>query len=142
MWVRNDSDYPEVEVSELVAIGVTTVDMRRVYVRVKNIRDVRRRGPYRGRAYQGVPSISSAPAAARNLVTLHLGPPRAFPVRPHRPTRRSPVIEISSWREALVFVAAHEAKHIEQFRHRLPVSEVACNLFAAAALDRYRLLAV
>ena len=49
--------------------------MRDVFVRLRNIRDTRRRGPYRGRAYRGVPQLSSAPATAAYLVTLHLGPP-------------------------------------------------------------------
>lgn len=42
------------------------------------------------------------------------------------------------WREALVLVAAHEAKHIEQYKERKPRSEVACEHFAVYMLGRYR----
>jgi hypothetical protein len=138
VWLKNESDYPDPEVAELVEFAVRDVDMRDVFVRLRNIRDTRRRGPYRGRAYRGVPRISSAPADAAYLVTLHLGPPRLFPLPPHRPTRRSPELDIATWQEALVAVAAHEAAHVEQYRRRLPVSEVACNVHAARVLAAFR----
>jgi hypothetical protein len=138
VWLKNQSDYPETEVRRLVEFAVRDVDMRDVFVRLRNIRDTRRRGPYRGRAYRGVPEISSAPAAAAYLVTLHLGPPGVFPLPPHRPTRRSPEIELASWQEALVAVAAHEAAHVDQYRRGLPVSEVACNVHAARVLAAFR----
>lgn len=138
MWLKNESDYPDPEVAELVEYAVRDVDMRDVFVRLRNIRDTRRRGPYRGRAYRSVPRISSAPAAAAYLVTLHLGPPRMFPLPPHRPTRRSPELDIATWQEALVAVAAHEAAHVEQYRRQLPVSEVACNVHAARVLAAFR----
>jgi len=38
----------------------------------------------------------------------------------------------------LVAVAAHEARHIEQFRHGLRRAEADCEWFAAAALERLR----
>lgn len=138
MWLKNESDYPEAEVRRLVEFAVRDVDMRDVFVRLRNIRDTRRRGPYRGRAYRGVPQLSSAPAAAAYLVTLHLGPPGVFPLPPHRPTKRSPELEIATWQDALVVVAAHEAAHVEQYRRQLPVSEVACNMHAARVLAAFR----
>lgn len=52
--------------------------------------------------------------------------------------KRSPFIEYRCWREALVGVAAHEARHVHQFRHGKPRSEVDCERFAAAAVERYR----
>jgi hypothetical protein len=138
VWLKNDSDYPEPEVQQLVEFAVRDVDMRDVFVRLRNIRDTRRRGPYRGRAYRGVPQLSSAPAAAAYLVTLHLGPPSVFPVPPHRPSKRGPELEIATWQEALVAVAAHEAAHVDQYRRHLPVSEVACNVHAARLLAAFR----
>jgi hypothetical protein len=138
VWLKNESDYPDAEVRRLVEFAVRGVDMQDVFVRLRNIRDTRRRGPYRGRAYRGVPELSSAPAAAAYLVTLHLGPPGVFPLPPHRPTRRSPELEIGSWQEALVMVAAHEAAHVDQYRRQLPVSEVACNVRAARVLAAFR----
>jgi hypothetical protein len=52
--------------------------------------------------------------------------------------RRSPLLELADWREALVVVAAHEAWHIHQFRTGLRRVEAECERFAAAALARYR----
>jgi hypothetical protein len=50
----------------------------------------------------------------------------------------SPVIRVNDWKEALVALAAHEARHIHQFRYSLPLSEVDCEKFAYRALSRYR----
>ena len=52
--------------------------------------------------------------------------------------KRAPVIVCRDWREALVMLAAHEARHIHQFQHNKPRSEVDCERFAAKALERYR----
>jgi hypothetical protein len=50
----------------------------------------------------------------------------------------SPAIHYRSWQEALVAVAAHEFKHIEQFQTRKPASEIMCERAAFNALERYR----
>jgi hypothetical protein len=47
-------------------------------------------------------------------------------------------VEVACWQEALVTVAAHEAKHIEQYRRAAPRSEVACERYAAWVLELYR----
>jgi hypothetical protein len=52
--------------------------------------------------------------------------------------KRAPLIVCRDWREALVAVAAHEARHIQQYQRNKPRSEVDCERFAAKALDRYR----
>lgn len=52
--------------------------------------------------------------------------------------KRSPVVECRNWREGLVAIAAHEARHIHQYLHGKPRSEVDCERFAAKALERYR----
>lgn len=52
--------------------------------------------------------------------------------------KRSPFIEVNDWREALVAVAAHEARHIYQFQHGKPKSEVDAERFAAKRLAAYR----
>lgn len=52
--------------------------------------------------------------------------------------KRAPLIEYRDWREGLVGLAAHEARHIHQFRHNKPHSEIDCQRFAAAALKRFR----
>jgi hypothetical protein len=131
--VRNTSRYPTDEVRRLVRFATAEVDMRRVCVNVKNSNV----HVCAGWAYDGVPEISNAPASCEYLITVRLGPPDRFPAR--LPTKKSsPRIRVGCWREALVAMAAHEAKHIEQYRERAPRSEVACEKFEAAILARYR----
>jgi hypothetical protein len=136
MWVRNTSRYPADEVEKLVRYAADWLRGPRVCVNVKNLGPGR--GSFRGRAYAGVPKISNAPRGATHLVTIGLGPPHSFAGEPWRGTARSPEVVIEGWREALVYVAAHEAMHVEQFVRRLRRSEIECNRFAAAALDRWR----
>ncbi len=55
--------------------------------------------------------------------------------------KRSPLIEMRTWQECLVALAAHEAQHIAQFRARTRKSEAECERYAAARLAHYRTLA-
>jgi hypothetical protein len=142
MWIRNTSRHPDAEVTECVEFAVRGIDMRRVCVNVKN-------GGLGGAAYNGVPAISNAPRAARYLVTLRLGRgderwplgPVNYHFRaPHEtgPRNRFPFFVCSDWREWLVKLAAHESKHIEQFRRRATCSELRCEEFALARLEEFR----
>jgi hypothetical protein len=131
--VQNMSSFPTGEVTDLVEFATADVDMRRVCVNVKNTRSY----ACAGYAYDGVPEVSNAPPGTEYLVTIRLGPATEFPSRmAHR--KSSPPIEVACWREGLVTVAAHEAKHIEQYRRDQPRSEVACERFAAWVLEVYR----
>lgn len=136
MWVRNTSGYPDDEVRELVEYACEGMPMTRVCVNVK------RQGPRRrsfGRAYNGVPGPSNAPPTAEYLVTVAL--PDEFDGVTFNAERRGsrwPVYRTHDWRELLVVVAAHEAKHVEQFRDGRPLSEVACEHWARHRLSRYR----
>jgi hypothetical protein len=142
LWIRNTSRYPDVRVRSLVRFAVAGVDMDRVCVNVKN-------GALGGGAYNGVPEISNAPRAANYLVTLRLGNGRErWPLgpvnyhfkRPHEtgPRNRFPFFVCADWQEWLVKLAAHEAKHIDQFRNGLSCSEIECEEFALAKLDELR----
>jgi len=142
VWIRNTSRYPDAEVTECVEFAVRGIDMRRVCVNVKN-------GGLGGAAYNGVPAISNAPRAARYLVTLRLGRgderwplgPVNYHFRaPHEtgPRNRFPFFVCRDWREWLVKLAAHEAKHIDQFRRRVTCSELSCERFALERLEEYR----
>jgi hypothetical protein len=145
MVIRNTSAYPTREVSELVELAVDGVDMERVCVNVKGCR-----AGYGGNAYLGVPEISNAPASAEYLVTLRIAPGRrlGLPIGPLNynlkrpdqvgPRNRFPFFVLDSWQEVLVKLAAHEARHIHQYRHDLQRSEVDCEYFALEALSRYR----
>lgn len=138
MFLRNRSDYPTDEVRRIIKFAVQDVDMKLVCVNVKNNRQF----SGTGYAYDGVPDISNAPPTACYLITLRIGSPDRFPVAPHKRHPgagvRFPERGYADWREALLFFAAHEAKHIEQYREGLPASEVRADHFAAHMLDRYR----
>ena len=136
MWVRNTSRYPDDEVRRLVQLAAGWLSGPRVCVNVKNLGAGR--GAFRGRAYGGVPKISNAPREATHLVTIMLGPPGSYSQELWRAGARSPEVLLDDWRSALVYVAAHEARHVEQFVRKAPKSEVDCNRFAAALLERWR----
>ena len=144
MTFRNTSRYADDEVLRLVRFALSEIDTRGVHVNVKNTTSVRR-----GRAYNGLPSISNAPPNARYLITIGIGPPEEFPFENGSFVRRNgewvkrrggrwPEDTLHDWREALVNVAAHEGKHIEQYREGTGRSEVACHHFASYVLRRYR----
>ena len=116
--------------------------MRWVCINVKN-------GALGGGAYNGVPEISNAPDEAKYLVTLRLGRGgERWPLGPVNyhfrapdevgPRNRFPFFVCRNWEEWLVKLAAHEAKHIEQFRARERCSEISCERFAVATLKEFR----
>jgi hypothetical protein len=141
--IRNTSPYPDDEVRSLVRSATRGVDMNRVCVNVKGGHGLS------ARAYDGVPSISNAPRSARYLVTIKVGNGVRFPVGPLNrngkrpdevgPRNRFPFFTYADWREWLVSAAAHEARHIHQYRHGSPRSEIDCERFAEEALSRYRI---
>jgi hypothetical protein len=144
LWIRNTSKYPDARVRRLVRLAVAEVDMDRVCVNVKN-------GALGGGAYNGVPEISNAPRSADYLVTLRLGNGRErWPLGPVNyhfkrpeetgPRNRFPFFVCRDWEEWLVKLAAHEAKHIEQFRNKLACSEIECERFAVAKLEQFTAL--
>ncbi len=142
IWIRNTSRHPDARVRRLVRFAVADVDMDRVCVNVKN-------GAMGGGAYNGVPEISNAPRDADYLVTLRLGNGRErWPLGPVNyhfkgpdetgPRNRFPFFVCHDWEEWLVKLAAHEAKHIEQFRNELSCSELSCERFAVEKLAEFR----
>ena len=142
MRLTNSSDYPTEEVAALVAFAMKGVKTTRLAVKVKNCS-----GAYGGMAYEGVPRISTAYKlrSVDRLVTVRIGKPSWFPSSNMSPGathpyggKRSPLIEHRNWREALVAVAAHEARHIWQYQHNKSRSEVDAERFAAKRLSAYR----
>lgn len=51
---------------------------------------------------------------------------------------RAPIVEYRDWQEALVAVAAHEARHIWQYQHERPRSEVAAEVYGSGRLAQFR----
>lgn len=138
--LKNTSRYPTAEVKRLVRFATSDLDIDRVHFNVKNSSRVRR-----GYAYGRVPPEANVPAGTRWLITMGLGGPHNWPREEgywknghFRRGGRWPEITIACWREAVIHLAAHEAKHVEQMKERLAISEVACEHYAAWVLKRWR----
>ena len=142
MWIQNSSRYDDDEVADLVYFATQDVDLTDVCINIKN-------GRLGGSAYDGIPEISNAPSSAKYLITLRLGAiTEKWPFGPINyhfkapeevgPRNRFPFFVCNDWREWLVKIAAHEAKHIEQYRKGSIRSEISCEHFSVAVLDRYR----
>lgn len=148
MRLKNTSPYPDAEVRELVEFACKGVNMTGVAVNVKGSKY-----EYAGMAYDGVPSISPLywKSDVSRLVTIRIGRPEKFPTDTGRTVtrngvesregyggKRSPIIQLRNWQEALVMVAAHEARHIHQFRNRKRRSEIDAEKFAAKRVEAFR----
>ena len=77
MKLTNTSRYPTAEVALLVEFAMGEIDHSRLAVHVRNASIA-----YRGRAYDGVPSISTRArdADVDRLVTIGIGSPQHFPL--------------------------------------------------------------
>jgi hypothetical protein len=140
MYLKNTSRYDIEEIKDLLAYAADGFDLNSVAVNVKNCS----RG-YVGRAYESVPRIANVHTKATRLVIIRIGSPGKFPLTNFMTKKghpyggkRSPLIEMQDWREAMVAVAAHEFCHIHQFQNNLPRSEVQCERAAAKRLEAYR----
>lgn len=128
--------------------------MKNVCINLKNSQHA-----FVGRSYDGVPDISNAPKSSEYLIVLRLGSSDKFPydnmtykwveddtvpggyrMEPKHPYggKRSPFIVHNDWKEGLIAIAAHEARHIYQYRNGKSRSEVDAEKFAAKRLDAYR----
>lgn len=95
------------------------------------------------RTFGGVPGVARVRAGARYLVTFMIpADPRrltGYPVVHQDPRlKTSPVVTFDCWAEQLLYVAAHEARHVHQFRHGLSRSEKDAEVWAAARLADHR----
>lgn len=95
------------------------------------------------RTYNGVPSISTVRPGMRFLVTFMIpADPRRltrYPARVRDPRLKTgPAVRFECWHDELFHIAAHEARHVHQFRCGLPRSELDAERWAAAALARRR----
>ena len=102
--------------------------------------------PMSGCAYYELPGVANVADSTRYLVTMRLprhlgGLPYPATLQYHRRgvvMTTAPRIQVRSWPEEVVHLAAHEARHVHQFRHGLPKSEVDAERWAAAAVRRFR----
>ena len=118
MRVKNTSSYPTARVKEILRFAFRGVKDAGVEVHVKGAS----RGA-RGYAYGGIPSIANVAKGARYLVTIGL------PEDTHRLPKKTwgtksikklfpRGIPLESWEDALVYIGAHEARHIWQVQRK------------------------
>ena len=99
---------------------------------------------YSGRAYPVLPSVARVEPGIRFLVTLKMpADPIATGDSYPRTSRylrykTAPPVTIADWTEDLVHLAAHEARHIHQLRHRLSRSEIDAEKWAHERLAAHR----
>lgn len=114
-----------VHVREAVAYGVhfgSEGNHSRLFVRVK--RDRSMRGP-RGRAYDFVPYPNAVPPTTRDLVTMTLPLPGQIGQRQIAWIERnwkipSMLSPFGFWQMCVIFIAAHEGRHILDYRSKMP----------------------
>lgn len=156
---RNRTGYPDAEVKQLVRFAFADLDLPRPYsilVRVDYTRVTRRRAAEgdqygaSGHAYNYVFVAPDVPAGAAYEVRLFLAKPDVFPTLWHDRARAPlPIGMLADWREALVAIAAHEGKHIEEYQARWRLgrkrgradghaSEDRCDAYASGRVAAYR----
>lgn len=137
MVFHNTSHYPAKEVRKLVEIATKGVNTTKVAIHIRNSQY-----SYYGRAYFGVPSISRARGKAKWLMVVRIGAAHHFPLKTKYPRlKTAPEFEMKSWKEAMVAVVAHEARHIQQFQRGWRRSEIDAERYAVKRLEVYRGLA-
>lgn len=95
------------------------------------------------RTYDGVPSIAKVRPGVRYLVTMNIPAdprPLPYPVEHSYPgLKTAPRIRFDSWQEELFGMSAHEARHVEQFRHGLKRSEIDAERYALERIECRRM---
>ena len=118
MRVKNTSSYPTDRVKEILRFAFRGVKDAGVEVHVKGSS----RGA-RGYAYGGIPSIANVAKDARYLVTIGLAKDRdLFPKQTWGTKSIEKLfpegIPLENWEDILVYIGAHEARHIWQYQRR------------------------
>lgn len=99
-------------------------------------------GLFAGAAYWELPNVAKVSPGTDWLVTLRIPAPDDPATYPFAWTddrlKRLQPKEVRDWTEGLVFLSAHEARHVRQFITEAPRSETDANEFAGAVLDAWR----
>lgn len=157
LTIRNISTYDTNEVRKLVRFAMAPTEPDETIVVVKHTSKRKRTGNdhfYSGMAMDHVPhskDFKPIPESAWYAIYLRVGPPEIFPMtvgywrygteKTWDPNGEWPLFKHETWQETLVAIAAHEAKHNEyqrDLRAKGHASELACELFAAEMVRRYR----
>lgn len=153
MSIYNTSKYPTNEIRDLILFGMKGIKTDDVFVHVKHTSQK----TFRGLAHRIVPYSSKAHKLKKQYkyqITIAIGHASWFPVSTGRRVykrngqveivgyggKASPVYTVNNWQEAFVAVAAHEARHIYQFRKGKRVSEPDCEKWALRRLEAFRKL--
>jgi hypothetical protein len=139
--ITNTSTHPTDEVKRLVRFALDECEAFAVEVHVKGTRHA-----FRGMAYRGVPGEANALRSTRYLMTVGIGVDAKFPqaIDYWKLAGGGPNggHVLADWREALVYLAAHEGRHLSQFEHARTWGkgrgEVDCERHAMRMLRRYR----
>jgi hypothetical protein len=143
--VRNTSPYPTGPVESILRFAFAEVLHTGTEIHVKGSKR-----SFRGRAYDGIPHLANVSNSARYLVTIGLSRTvSGLPVRVNPGTRilqrqYAKGLPVDGWEDVLVYVAAHEARHIWQFYCRnmgkkVALSELDADKFAIYQLNAWRL---
>lgn len=126
------------EIRELIREGFRGVYDTGVEVHVKGSGE----NGFSGYAYDGIPSVAKVAKNSRELVTIRMPrDPRihtGYPCTYKPGYKYAPAVTFTSWQDRLVYIAAHEARHLHQYRHYKPRSEVACARHAKRVLERWQ----
>jgi hypothetical protein len=142
--VRNTSPYPTIRVESLLNFAFDGILHAGIEVHVKGSSRT-----YRGRAYDGIPRMANVSDSACYLVSIGLSRVKSrLPLRVTLGTkllqRKYPDgVPVDDWEDVLVYVAAHEARHIWQFQARrqkrkMALSEVDADTYAIYQMNEWR----
>lgn len=145
LWLKNTSPYPQSRIELLLSFAFATVLDYGVEIHIKGSSS-----SYKGRAYDGIPQIANVVDGAMYLVTIGLARTRSLlpsHVRPGTKRQRKLYpdgILVRDWEDILIYVGAHEARHIWQFKTRRksgeqPISEVDADKYAIRRLSEWRI---
>jgi len=129
MRITVSATYPESEVREMLSFAAKHVELKhsKLRVKVKNSRS-----QFRGMAYRIAYLHSDRASGSEGLVTIGIGKPDKFPYSSNS------THELRDWKEALVFVAAHEFSHQVDFKAGRKTSEVSANRDGRTAVAAWR----
>ena len=113
--IINESRYADEEVNALVRFGLQELEIPRkgLLVVVTNTKHSYRQVPYSGTAYNRRSADKRMTKNESYHIAVRIGPPSAFPIREFR--RNGVLYDYKTWQETIVGVAAHEARHIQDY---------------------------
>lgn len=133
MKIINQSEYDTKEIKALVRFGtkrlrkqLTKIAYKQLVVTVKDHSRC-----YSGRAYGGW----------GYRILIRIGDSTHYPLESAGygwKYKTAPKYSMETWQEAVVAVAAHEARHIYQYEKKKRHSEIDCERYALKTLERYR----